>query len=266
MSYSVRQSGKKRHVLRREMRAEPGSVLLHQEGGHWAQGDHHRTTDFNRNCWSLSFVKMSDEKQEMIPDGNDGKGDMNTATDEKDVDGSELDSSKVKFINANGGADAPDAHVTIADDPSDNAFCGLTKEELMKYADDPYWVRVRWILMILFWVAWFGMLAAAIVIIILAPKCPPRPKLEWWQKSSMCQVVPASYQDTDGDGMGDLKGEYLKKQKKKRSMCTLRYKKKRVGVVMVVESFADATPLFCRFSCSSKSCVVHGWLKGRKKM
>lgn len=138
---------------------------------------------------------MSDEKQGMIPDGNDPP-----QTDEKDA--LDLDSSKVKFINANGGADA---HVNIGDD-GENAFCGLTKEELMKYADDPYWVRVRWILLILFWVAWFGMLAAAIVIIIVAPKCPPRPNEEWWQKSSVCQVYTRSYKDSNGDGIGDLKG------------------------------------------------------------
>ena len=38
---------------------------------------------------------------------------------------------------------------------------GLTKDELMKYANDPYWVRLRWILFILFWVIWAAMLAAS---------------------------------------------------------------------------------------------------------
>jgi len=138
---------------------------------------------------------MSDEKQGMIPDGKDP-----SQTDEKDA--LDLDSSKVKFINANGGADA---HVNIGDN-GDGGFCGLSKEELMKYADDPYWVRVRWILLILFWVAWFGMLAAAIIIIIVAPKCPPRPNQQWWQESSVCQVYTRSYKDSNGDGIGDLKG------------------------------------------------------------
>merc|ERR1712137_967167 len=65
---------------------------------------------------------------------------------------------------------------------------GLTKEELMKFANDPYWVRLRWILFILFWVIWVAMLAASIIIIIYAPKCPsPEPK-EWWQKNAMYKV------------------------------------------------------------------------------
>ena len=36
----------------------------------------------------------------------------------------------------------------------------------------------RWFLFILFWLIWTGMLAAAVVIIVLAPKCPsPDPKV-----------------------------------------------------------------------------------------
>ena len=36
----------------------------------------------------------------------------------------------------------------------------------------------RWFLFILFWIIWTGMLAAAVVIIVLAPKCPsPDPKV-----------------------------------------------------------------------------------------
>ena len=40
----------------------------------------------------------------------------------------------------------------------------------MKYADDPKWVRIRWVLFILFWLVWLAMLVASIVIIIYAPK------------------------------------------------------------------------------------------------
>merc|ERR1712107_214063 len=81
------------------------------------------------------------------------------------------------------------------------AFQGLSKEELMKYANDPFWVRLRWILFILFWFIWIAMLVASIVIIIYAPKCPsPEPK-QWWQKNVMYKVS----QDSGFESLNALK-------------------------------------------------------------
>lgn len=89
---------------------------------------------------------------------------------------------------------------------ADQGFQGLTKDELMKYANDPFWVRLRWALFILFWVIWVAMLAASVVIIIYAPKCPsPEPK-QWWQKSPVYKVDVGQFEDSDGDGEGDLPG------------------------------------------------------------
>lgn len=58
-------------------------------------------------------------------------------------------------------------------------FTGMTKEELMKYANDPFWVRLRWIFFILFWFLWIAMLAGAILIILKAPKCSAPTPLPW---------------------------------------------------------------------------------------
>jgi glycosidase len=77
-------------------------------------------------------------------------------------------------------------------------YQSLSKEELMKFANDPYWVRLRWILFALFWVIWVAMLVASIVIIIHAPKCPsPEPK-QWWQKNAMYKVDVAEFNDLAG--------------------------------------------------------------------
>lgn len=50
------------------------------------------------------------------------------------------------------------------------------------------WVRTRWILLVLFWLGWLGMLAGAIVIIVQAPRCKPLPKMEWWNEGPIYQI------------------------------------------------------------------------------
>lgn len=89
----------------------------------------------------------------------------------------------------------------------DVAFAGMGKEELMKYANDPFWIRLRWTLFALFWIAWLAMLVVAIVIVVLAPKCPAPAPLDYWQKGVVYSVDLKSFQDgAQQDGKGDLQG------------------------------------------------------------
>lgn len=73
----------------------------------------------------------------------------------------------------------------ISVDSMKATFTGLTKEELMKYANDPFWVRTRLFLFVLFWIVWLAMLLGAIYIIVVTPKCKEDPPPVWWQKSPM---------------------------------------------------------------------------------
>lgn len=93
-----------------------------------------------------------------------------------------------------------DAKIDISDGPT---FSGLTKNELMKYADDPFWVRLRWVLFFIFWGGWLAMLVMAIVIIIQAPRCAPKETLEWVQESAMVQLYMKVPVDPNGDGTFD---------------------------------------------------------------
>lgn len=88
-----------------------------------------------------------------------------------------------------------DAKIDI--DNLKNAFAGMSKEELMKFANDPFWVRTRWFLFFLFWFLWAAMLAGAIAIIVLAPKCAAPLPREWWEQSPAYKVDISTF--TQGD-------------------------------------------------------------------
>ncbi|XP_050300963.1 neutral and basic amino acid transport protein rBAT [Anthonomus grandis grandis] len=82
-----------------------------------------------------------------------------------------------------------DAKLDIAEPPNKQAFVGLTKEELMQYANDPFWVRLRWFLFVTFWLLWAAMLVGAILIIYAAPKCDPPAPRTWYEKGPLAQLT-----------------------------------------------------------------------------
>lgn len=134
--------------------------------------------------------------------------------DDPELGFTENDDSTAKFIN--GGKNSLDDTQTtvIPKSPTkSNEFTGLGKDELMEYSKDPFWVRLRWILFILFWVGWLAMLVSAIVIIVLAPRCAERPDLKWYHKDVSYNVYSKSFFDGDSnqDGYGDLEGIIKKK-------------------------------------------------------
>lgn len=83
-------------------------------------------------------------------------------------------------------------------DHKETAYAGMGKEELMKYANSPFWVRLRWLLFVTFWLSWFAMMFGALFIIFMTPKCFPTTKLEWYQKSPVYVINAASLVDQGG--------------------------------------------------------------------
>ncbi|XP_069501266.1 amino acid transporter heavy chain SLC3A2 [Ambystoma mexicanum] len=125
--------------------------------------------------------------------------------DLKDVELNEMDPEKQPMAPA--GETNGALKVKVLEDEADTKFTGLSKEELLKVAGTPAWVRTRWALLILFWAGWLGMLAGAVVIIVQAPRCRDLPPQEWWQKGALYQIgAVEAFQDSDGDGNGDLAG------------------------------------------------------------
>nr|CAB3266279.1 4F2 cell-surface antigen heavy chain [Phallusia mammillata] len=97
-------------------------------------------------------------------------------------------------------------------------FTGLKKEELLEISNQPKWVRARWVLFILFWLAWIGMLVAAILIVVNAPRCKPEPKPEWYQDTVVYEVDAKKYAGGFA-GMND-RLEYIKELSAKTVLLT----------------------------------------------
>merc|ERR1712088_1153660 len=116
---------------------------------------------------------------------------------------------------ATGLTESSDQKVNIA--PSDTkiemgkekekeeGFKGLSKEELMQFANDPFWVKLRWVLFILFWIIWVAMLVASVVIIIYAPKCPSPEAKQWWHKGPVYKSAVTDFPDAGGNNETNLK-------------------------------------------------------------
>ncbi|RVE55247.1 hypothetical protein evm_000145 [Chilo suppressalis] len=136
---------------------------------------------YRKPTLSKSKEKISDEAEEKLLDKEE---------EAKIV--TRVDMTDAKYVvgdHRNG-----DAKIEL--DANKRQFSGLTKEELLKYADDPFWVRLRWFMFVLFWALWLAMLAGAIAIIVRAPKCAaPTPKT-WYEKGPL---VDASYLDSYED-------------------------------------------------------------------
>lgn len=116
-----------------------------------------------------------------------------------DVELSEVDPEKQPMTGdgqAAGGEKNGSVKLKVPED--EVTFTGLSKEELMKVAGTPGWVRTRFALLILFWLGWVGMLAGAIVIIVQAPRCKPIPEMNWWNEGPLYQI---SDTDAFSDGM-----------------------------------------------------------------
>ncbi|XP_077477228.1 amino acid transporter heavy chain SLC3A2-like [Stigmatopora argus] len=84
----------------------------------------------------------------------------------------------------------------------DEKFTGLNKEELMRVAGTPGWVRTRWALLILFWLGWLGMLGGAALLIVQAPRCRELPVTYWWNQGALYRVSSVQAFTQSGDIAG----------------------------------------------------------------
>lgn len=145
---------------------------------------------------SHEIIKMG--KQNGESDHDDGAKEK-MLSDESKISPTK-DTTEVKFISENG-----DAKIDI--ETVKQTLSGMGKEELMKFANDPFWVRLRWFLFISFWVLWVAMLAGAIAIIVMAPKCAAPKPMQWWEESPIVKLTVADSPTKDLKGYKSLLDE-----------------------------------------------------------
>ncbi|XP_031620255.1 maltase A2 isoform X2 [Contarinia nasturtii] len=174
------------------------SMKLDVEAVRLSENDHDRPTevykqvsefDSNDKSTDQPATIMTREKNDTIEDGADEK--MLGVDDKEQL----ARKDEVKFIpsdRSNG-----DAKIDIGNIEK-STFSGMTKDELMKYANDPFWQRLRWTFFVLFWLLWAAMLAAAIFIILKAPKCSVDKPLEWYKEGPLV-VMPKEHSYTKAD-------------------------------------------------------------------
>nr|KAF6439062.1 solute carrier family 3 member 2 [Molossus molossus] len=155
--------------------------------------------------------------QSASAEGDSGTMSQDNEVGMKEVELNELEPEKqpmnaasgaaVSAVMAGGSEKNGLVKIKVADDEAEAAaakFTGLSKEELLKVAGSPGWVRTRWALLLLFWLGWLGMLAGAVVIIVRAPRCRALPAQSWWHKGALYRI--GDLQAFQGQGAGDLAG------------------------------------------------------------
>ncbi|VDM58149.1 unnamed protein product [Angiostrongylus costaricensis] len=59
---------------------------------------------------------------------------------------------------------------------------------------------------VLFWIVWIALFLLSIILVVFSPGCHVKSKPNWWHTAVTYSVWVPSFQDSDGDGYGDMQG------------------------------------------------------------
>lgn len=86
-------------------------------------------------------------------------------------------------------------------------FRGMGKEELLRHSAKPFWRRLRYVCMSIVLVGWLALIITVVALVLVYPSCRKPVDQQWWQKAVVYRIYVRSFQDSNGDGIGDLKGK-----------------------------------------------------------
>ncbi|XP_028251348.1 solute carrier family 3 member 2b [Parambassis ranga] len=131
----------------------------------------------------VSEADLDQEEQERQPMTGGGGGGAGGEEGHRAADGPSASGEEASAAEKNGSV-----KLKIPDETEEAKFTGLTKEELLRVAGTPGWVRTRWALLVVFWLGWLGILAGAVLIILQAPRCKDLPATNWWNEGPLYQI------------------------------------------------------------------------------
>ncbi|KAK7092497.1 hypothetical protein V1264_008234 [Littorina saxatilis] len=89
---------------------------------------------------------------------------------------------------------------------NDQPYRGMGKEDLLRHSGKPFWRRLRYICMSVVMVGWLALIITVVALVLVYPRCRTPPHQSWWKKAVVYRIYVRSFQDHDGDGIGDLEG------------------------------------------------------------